>query len=58
MPAYLPYPKEADTKSRKSRKGSRAKVFLTNKSLAAKARKEKREARKAAEEALEEGTEE
>lgn len=52
MPAYLPYPKEADTKSRKARKGSRTKIFLTNKDAAKKirkARKAEREAREAAE---------
>lgn len=58
MPNYIPYPKKKDTPSRNARKGSRAKVFLTNYSLAAKIRKERRAARKAAAEALEEGTEE
>ena len=53
MPNYVAYPKEADTKSRKARKGSRAKVFTTNAGLAAKIRKERRLARRAAEEALE-----
>lgn len=58
MPNYTAYPKKADTPSRKSRKGSRSKVFLTNKRLAVVARKERRLARQAALEAQEEATEE
>lgn len=59
MPTYIAYPTKKDTPSRKSRKASRTKTFVTNKTVAAKERKAKRLARKAAEEAaLEEGTEE
>jgi hypothetical protein len=53
MPNYEKYPDAKDTPSRKARKGSRTKTFLTNKGLSAKIRKERRLARKAAEEALE-----
>jgi hypothetical protein len=51
MPTYLAYPKKADTPSRKSRKGSRTKIFVTNSRLAALSRRERRLARKEAEEA-------
>ena len=54
MPNYQAYPKKNDVPSRKSRKGSRAKVFTTNAGLAAKIRRERRLARKAAAEAAEE----
>lgn len=56
MPQYIPYPKEKDTPSRKSRKGSRQKTFITNKMIARKLRKEARLERKAAREAAEEQT--
>jgi hypothetical protein len=54
MPNYLKYPTEKDTPSRKARKGMRTKVFVTNKGLNAKLRRERKAAREAAEEALEE----
>jgi hypothetical protein len=57
MPAYLPYPTKKETPNRKTRKGDRAKVFLTNKNLAKKLRKERLAARKEAEETLEEAGE-
>lgn len=47
MPHYIAYPKEKDTPSRKSRKGSRNSAFIKNKAagrLQRKARKEHREA--------------
>jgi len=59
MPVYKPYPKEADTKSRKARKGERAKVFLANKEAGRKlrkARKVERDARLAAQEEVTEET--
>ena len=58
MPKYTAYPKEADTKSRKSRKGERLKVFLANKDASKKARRARKEAREAALEAQEESVEE
>jgi hypothetical protein len=61
MPSYTAYPKEADTKSRKARKGDRAKTFLANKAAGRKlrnARRAERDARLEAQQALEEGTEE
>jgi hypothetical protein len=61
MPAYKPYPKELDTKSRKARKGERTKTFLANKEAGRKlrrARKAERDARLEALAAVEEGTEE
>ena len=58
MPAYLPYPTKKDTPSRMTRKQSRRKIFVTNAGLAAQKRKQKKAAKRAAEEALEaeEGT--
>lgn len=53
MPNYQAYATEKDTPSRKTRKNSRAKTFLTNKGLSAKIRKERRLARKEADDALE-----
>jgi hypothetical protein len=53
MPKYIAYPKKADTKSRKSRKGSRTKIFLTNKEAGRKLRKARKAARDAAKEAAE-----
>jgi hypothetical protein len=58
MPNYTAYPKEADTKSRKARKGDRARIFLANKGAAKKLRKARQEAREAALAAQEETTEE
>lgn len=52
MPQYIPYPKEKDTPSRKSRKGGRNSTFIKNKlasRLQRKVRKEAREARLSAE---------
>jgi hypothetical protein len=57
MPTYTAYPKEADTKSRKARKGSRTKTFMDNHNAARKLRKARKEAREALLEA-QEGTEE
>jgi hypothetical protein len=58
MPEYHPYPKEADTKSRKARKGERLKVFLANKEASKKLRKARKEAREALLETQEEIVEE
>jgi len=58
MPKYTAYPKEADTKSRKARKGERAKTFLANKAAGKKLRIARQEAREAALAAQEEVTEE
>jgi hypothetical protein len=44
---YLAYPKKKDTPSRKSRKGSRQKVYWTNHTLGRVARKARRDARRA-----------
>ena len=46
---YMPYPKEKDTPSRKSRKGSRQKVYWHNYTLNRLAKKARRDARRAAE---------
>jgi hypothetical protein len=51
---YKPYPTSKDTPSRKTRKGARFGVFTYNHTIAAKQRKERRLARKAAEEAAQE----
>jgi hypothetical protein len=58
MPDYKAYPKEADTKSRKARKGERAKIFLANKEAGRKLRRARKEAREAALEAQEAAAEE
>jgi hypothetical protein len=53
MPTYQNYPAKKDTPSRKARKAARTKIFLTNKGLATKLRRERKLAREAAAEALE-----
>jgi hypothetical protein len=50
---YTKYPDAKDTPSRKARKGLRTKIFMDNYGLAAKKRHEKKVAKRAAEEALE-----
>ncbi len=47
---YQAYPKKKDTPSRKARKGTRTKIFMTNKGLAALKRRQKKLARHQAEE--------
>ncbi len=58
MPQYKPYPNEANTPSRKTRKGERNKTFLLNKAASRLARKARKEARLAREAALAEELEE
>jgi len=58
MPNYKAYAKEKDTPSRKARKGDRNKVYVYNRALGAKLRREKRLAREQALEQQEETVEE
>lgn len=58
MPTYKPYLTVKDTPNRKTRKGERVKIFLTNQAASKKLRKARKEAREALLAAQEEPTEE